>query len=424
VIVPYAPRRQQWRWTWRRAGAVALGLALLACVGLGGVVVVSLANAPDCVTLPPPDAPAAVTRVPAASLSGHPVAAAAASADLVFVALRSWGGNDRSGVEVLRRSGGRLRSTAVLSLPSQPAGLALSPDGRVLLAAYDDGVAVLDAVRAAAGDPSSLMGTVSTGSGAGTSQLAIVGGRYLFTADESAGRVTVLDLPRLEADDFGPSVQVGTVDVDMAPAGIGVSPDGRYVYVVSQVQRPVVRLGPSDFLYGLLTYVGLPRRGGTLTVIDVKRMELDPANSVVARVPAGCGPVQVAASPDGSLVWVIAKRSNELLAFRRDQVLAGGTRPVAAIPVGAAPVGLRLVRNGGVALVASSDRSQEPGTPQTVHVVDTAAVLAGRPALRSAVTVGGLPQEIDLSPDQRTAYVANGGSSSLSTMDVASVVGS
>jgi DNA-binding beta-propeller fold protein YncE len=121
---------------------------------------------------------------------------------------------------------------------------------------------------------------------------------------------------------------------------------------------------------------------------------------------------------------VVARRSNELLAYRRDQVLAGGTRPVAVIPVGAAPEGLRLVRNGGVALVASSDRSQDPSTPQTVHVVDTAAVLAGRPALRSAVTVGGMPHEIDLSPDQRTAYVANSGTSSLSMMDVASVVGS
>jgi DNA-binding beta-propeller fold protein YncE len=34
-----------------------------------------------------------------------------------------------------------------------------------------------------------------------------------------------------------------------------------------------------------------------------------------------------------------------------------------------------------------------------------------------------MPQEIDLSPDQRTAYVANSGTSSLSTMDVTSVLG-
>src|SRR5207253_9119956 len=198
-------------------------------------------------------APAAATRLPAAALSGHPVASAPVSADLVFVSLRAWGSGDRSGIEVLRAGAGGLRSAAVISLPSPPAGLALSPDGRVLLAAYDDGVAVLDTARAARGDPSSVLGTVSTGAGAGTSQLAIAGGRYVFTVDETAGRVTVLDLPRLEAGDFGPAAQVGTIDVDMGPAGIGASPDGRYVYVVSQVQRPVVGVGPSDFLYGLLT---------------------------------------------------------------------------------------------------------------------------------------------------------------------------
>src|SRR5437660_12718144 len=53
--------------------------------------------------------------------------------------------------------------------------------------------------------------------------------------------------------DYGPSSLVGTIDVDMGPAGVAASPNGRYVYVVSQVQRPVVSVGPSDFLYGLLT---------------------------------------------------------------------------------------------------------------------------------------------------------------------------
>jgi DNA-binding beta-propeller fold protein YncE len=402
-------------------------VAVLAGVGLGSVVAVSLARAPDCVTATPPVAPAAATSLPAAALSGHPVASQPISGDLVFVSVRAWSAGDRNGIEVLRPQAGGLQSTSVIPLASAPAGLAMSPDGRVLLAASDGGVTVLDAARAAAGDPSSVMGTVSTGGDAGTSALAIAGGRYVFTVDGAANRLTVLDLLQLEAGDFGPSAVVGTIDVDMGPAGIGVSPDGRYVYVVSQVQRPVLSTGPSDFLYGLLTYVGVPRRGGTLSVIDVRRVSLDASDAsdaIVAHVAAGCGPVSVAVSPDGSLVWVVAKRSNELLAFRTAQVLAGGTRPAASVPVGAAPDGLRLVRSGGIALVASSDHSQDPGTPQTVHVVDTAAALAGRPAVRSAVEVGGMPQEIAVSPDGRTAYVANSGTSSLSTMDLSSVLGS
>jgi DNA-binding beta-propeller fold protein YncE len=390
----------------------------------GGVVVVSLGRAPDCGSSPPHDASASALRVPAAPLGGHPAAAVSSGGDVVFVSLRGWGAGDRDGIEVLRREPDALRSLGTIPVPSSPAGLAISPDGRVLLAAMDDGVAVLDAVRAAAADPSSVRGVVPTGSGAGTAQLAIAGDRYVLTADEAAGHVSVLDLRRMEAGDFGPSVQVATIDVDMGPAGLAVSPDGRYAYVVSQVQRPVLSLGPSDLVYGLVTYVGVPRRAGTLSVIDARRIELDPASAVVARVPAGCGPVRVAAAPDGRTVWVTARRSNELLAFRADQVRSGrSAEPVARVPVSAAPQALRLVRDGRFALVAGSDRSLDAVSAQPVDVVDTAAALAGRPALRSTVVVGGMPRDIDVSADQQTAYVADTGTSTLSSVDLADLLG-
>jgi DNA-binding beta-propeller fold protein YncE len=424
MIRPYARRRQPWRITWRGAGTVAGAIGVLAVAGVGGVVVVSIARAPDCVTAAPPQAPVASGHVPTAELAGHPVALVATSRDVVFVSLQGWGPGDRSGIQVLRRQGGGFQSTTVIPLHSPPAGLAISPDGRLLLAALDDGVAVLDAVRAAAGDPSSVLGIVGTSPDAGTSQLAVAG-RYVLTADEAADRVSVLDLPRMEAGDFGPSAQVGTIDVDSGPAGLAVSPDGRYVYVVSQVQRPVVNFGPSDFVYGVLTYLGMPRRGGVLSVLDVRRIDLDPATAVVARVPAGCGPVQVAVSPDGKTVWVAARRSNELLAFRSADLVSGRTvAPAALVPVVAAPEGLRLVRGGRVALVAGSDTSRDPASPQSVDVVDTVAALAGRPALRTSVEVGGMPHDVGVSPDGGAAYVVNNGTSTLSTLDLTSLLGS
>jgi sugar lactone lactonase YvrE len=354
-------------------------------------------------------------RPAAAALQGHPLAAAAGQ-DVVFVSLRARTSDDPNGIEVLRRGPGGLASVAVIRLRSGPAGLALAPDGRVLLAALDDGVAVLDSGRASAGDPSALLGIVPTGPGSGTVQVVVAANRYVLTADQAAGRVTVLDLPAMEAGEVGPAAVVTSIDVDLRPAGLSVSPDGRYVYVVSQVRRPDLSLGPTDSAYGLLTQLGVPRRAGTLSVIDTRRIELEPAASVVARVPAGCSPSRVAASPDGGTVWVTARQSNELLAFRTDQLLTGRpARPAARVPVMTAAQGLALARSGRVALVGGS------GT--AVGVVDTAAALAGRPAVRAAVTVGGLPGEITLAPDQRTAYVAATDASALAAVDVSGLPG-
>jgi DNA-binding beta-propeller fold protein YncE len=418
VIVPYAGRGLAPRGTANRLVAAAAVVAVLAGLLVAVVLVVSLAGGSDCATSPPVEAGRARAS-PAASLDGHPVAAAAAGADVVFVALRAWAAGDREGIEVLHRETDGLRSRTVIPLPSAPTGLTVSPDGRVLLAALDDGVAMLDTSRAADGDPTSVLGFVPTGAGAGTAQLAVAGGRYVLTADEAAGRVSVLDLLRMEAGDFGPSAQVATIDVDMGPAGLAVSPDDRFAYVVSQVRRPALSLVGGDLLYGVLTYVGLPRRAGTLSVIDVGRIERNPASAVIARVPAGCGPVRVAVSPDGRTVWVTARRSNELLAFRADQVRAGRARgPVARVPVEPAPQALRLVAGGRFALVAGSDRSEDARAAQAVDVVDTAAALAGRQAVRTSLTVGGMPHEIAVSADQRAAYVANSGTSTLSTLDL------
>jgi DNA-binding beta-propeller fold protein YncE len=404
--------------------AAAGGVALLAVALMAAVVCVSLARADPCSGSSPLEATSLVGRVAPAGrptttpVTGHPDAVAVTrDGQTAFVALAAWWPGDPNGIQVFHRGADGLRPVAIIPLPWAGGGLAFSPDGRLLLAALDDRLAVLDSARAATGDPVALQGTISTGPGSHTTDLAVAGDRYVVASDRAAGRVTVLDLRRVESGDFGPSVQVGAVAVDLAPDGLAFSPDGRYLYVVSQVQRPSLSLGPTDWAYGLLTGIGMPRRAGTLSVVDLKRVELDPSGAVERRVTAGCAPSQVAVSPDGGTVWVTASQSNEVLAYRSAHLLDGGPRagPVARVRVPAGPAGIQLVRDGRYALVTSA------GHPNGVSVLDTAAAMAGRPALRTVIPAGDPPARIGVTADQGTAYVTNGGSSSLTAIDLSTL---
>lgn len=416
-----APRKARWL-VWARAGIVA---GLLPFALTDGVVVASLVQARGCDASAPLAAHPVASRILPTPVTGRPSAIAMAENDeSLFVSLESRASGSPGGIQVFRRAGDGLRSVGIIPLRSGATGLALSADGRALLAALEDGVALLEVSRASTGDPTSLLGYASTGPGAGTFSVTTAGSRYVLTADRAAGRVTVLNLLRMEYGDLGPSVHLGTIDVDMAPSGLAASPDGRYLYVVSQVQRPVMSFWPSDRIYGTLTQTNFLRRAGTLSVIDMKRVELDPATAVVARVPAGCQPVQVAASPDGRTVWVAARQSNELLAFSTEELLSGqGAAPLARVPVAASPVGLRLLRGGRFALVAGSTGLWDSSAPETVSVVETSAALAGRQAVRTSITVGGFSGDIGVTADQRMAYVANMETSALTALDLSDLLG-
>lgn len=126
---------------------------------------------------------------------------------------------------------------------------------------------------------------------------------------------------------------------------------------------------------------------------------------------AGCQPVRVAVSPDGSTVWVTALQSDALLGFSAADMRADSSRALrAVVRVGSEPVGLLLVDDGRLALVGNSNRGLVPGTgsgiPQTVSVINTAAALAHRSAVVGVVPTGLFPR--DLTFDQATGQVLLG----------------
>ena len=153
---------------------------------------------------------------------------------------------------------------------------------------------------------------------------------------------------------------------------------------------------------------------GLLWVINTVRAEREAgASAVLAKVSVGCQPVGVQAAPDGRVVWVTALQSNALLGYDAASLLS---RPFSAlrtvVPVGSEPVGLSLVDNDHIALVANSNRGLVPAStgsdgPQVIDVVDTAAALAHHPALIGSIAAGLFPRDLSFDPATGQVLVAN-----------------
>jgi len=167
---------------------------------------------------------------------------------------------------------------------------------------------------------------------------------------------------------------VTTIPVGPQPNGIAVTPDGGRAYV-------------SNF------------RADTVSVIDTR------ANRVVADIPVGHQPVGIAVSPDGALAYVANRGGGSV-----SVIDTAANAVVATIEDGVGPGsnGIALTPDGAFAYVNNAF-SKEPGT---VSVVDTAAN-----AVVGTVELYRNPKRVAISPDGRTAYVANFRSWNVSVID-------
>ena len=384
--------------------------------------------APGCSTATA--ASPALGSVSAAMLpvSGSPFGVAAtADGRWAFVAVGPRAG--RPSIDVLRLAASRA-PTLVRSIPvpGMPLGVTITPDGKYLLAADNAGVAVLSVARAESGAAGTVLGTLSAAGGSGAAAgggppggaievAASPDGRFAFVTLEDSQRAAVFNLGAALSRGFGPADYVGSIPLELAPVGITVSPGGRWLYATSEIAargtgaaRPIA--GPGGAL-----------SEGTLTVIDLRRAETDPAASVVATVDAGCQPVRVTTAADGTQVWVTARASDDLLCFAAARLVSDPKRAlVAAVRVGEAPVGLAAVRESSLLLVADSNRFGASGATSDLDVVNVAAALAGRPAVVGHIRAGLFPRDMTLAPDG-TLLVSNFDSGQVEAVDVATVPG-
>ena len=289
-----------------------------------------------------------------------------------------------------------------MSVPGAQKGDVVTSDDQELLVASGSGALVLKTKEAEHGHVV-LLGTLSSPGGRGAVEVELSpNGRFVFVTLQSSGGVAVFNLQEALAGNFA-SAFVGLIPTGVDPVGMATSPDGKWLYVTS-IEK-VRTSSPS---------------AGILSVVNLAKAEVNPAKSVVSTAAAGCSPVRVITSADGSVVWVTARGSDSLLAFSAALLRTDPARSLlASVRVGEAPVGLALVDGGKRIVVADSDRFGAPGAVSGLAVVSVPAALAGRPALLGYLPAGGFPREMALTPDGRELLVSNYSSSQLESVDLA-----
>jgi len=279
-------------------------------------------------------------------------------------------------------------------------GMAISPNGRDLVAASGSGASVFSVPRIDRPNspPSSwLLGSFSS-RGQGAIEVAVSpDGHDVFVSLEDSNQLAVFNLQKAERDGFGSSDLVGYVPMGAAPVGMAISPNGRYLYATSEVAAG--------------TGTGTE---GTLSTIDLRRAETQPSRSVVSTVWAGCSPVRVVAT--SSSVYVTARESDELLEFSAtDLTSQPASALIGQVEVGEAPVGLALANHDGTVMVADSNRFGANGATSNLAVVRAAKTSL---QLVGYVPAGDFPRDMAISPDGTTIVLSDYGSGQVEEVDV------
>ncbi len=399
--------------------SIALGLVCTGCSG--GATAARLAGRPGSPATSPstvvargvPGCTTAVQRAPVLPASATAMTTFGGPAFPFGVGITAGGqwafASLGSALAVLQISAGHApRLIRAIPLPEANClvGVALSPDGRMLLVADGGAGAVVVSVPAAEqGSSPAVLGTLAVpGQQAGGAIEVAVSpdSRYAFVSLETADEVAVFDLAKAVASRFGAGAYVGAIPAQAAPVGLAFSPDGRWLYSTSEAQSTT-------------------NESGTLDVISASRAESDPGGSVVASVTAGCNPVRVITSADGSVVGDGARKQCATRVLGCPAAHKSRDALLADVQVGEAPVGLALVRDDSLLVVADSDRFNSAGQRASLAVVDVADALAGRPALLGYLPAGGFPRDMAAGPGGASLLVANYMSHQVEVVNVAAL---
>jgi DNA-binding beta-propeller fold protein YncE len=366
---------------------------------------------------PSPTTQPAPTSIP---LPGRPFGVVASrDGNWAFVAMVG-GGPTGAGVAVLHQVTGQFQLDHVVPVDGGVIEMALTHDGKTLIGAGGDSVVMLDVGRMTSGQSDALIGKFSDGSNSTIYVNVTPDDKVLFVSDEGAATITVVDLARVRASGFDPAAIIGKIPVGEAPIALTFSPDGRWLYTTSEIappgwgwpstQKPEGRANANQ------PGAGVPE--GAVVVVDVARARVDPANSVVARVPAGGSPVRMTMSADGKRIFVTARGSNAVVEFDAERIVTDPTHArLAMVTVGSSPVPLALIQDGRTLVVGNSNRfAADANKPQTLSVLDVAKI-GHSDATIGTITAGAFPREMCVTSDGKTLLVSNFGSDSVEVID-------
>ena len=355
----------------------------------------------------------------------------------IFVSLLAGEAGGSPGIVVLKKKAGHPEIVRTVPLQSPPAGIVLTHDGSLLIAAAGDAVVFFDTARLETGASDAAFQWVSDGPKAGSIYLNVTADdQTLFVSDESAQAISVIDLARIRAQgrdaaanwkvfnspgSLSPAI-VGKIPVGIAPVALTFSTDQRWLFTTSEAAPPA--WGWPAVLEREGGRPGLPKvPEGAVIVVDAVKARTDPKISVVARVPAGGSPVRLSLSPRDHRLYVTARNSNALLMFDTDQLLTNADHAIPVkVPVGPSPVPVVVVLDGKLALVGNSDRfNPQAAVSSTLTVLDTSRIGTPQNPKIGEIPSGAFPREFYLTPDGKTLFLSNFRSGTLQVMDVPSL---
>jgi DNA-binding beta-propeller fold protein YncE len=351
------------------------------------------------------------------SLPGHPfMALATPDGCWIFVSMQQGRPALQAGVAVVQRMRGTVTLARVISLENSAVGMVLSHDGKMLIVTNGDYVDFLDVARLKSGEGDPKLGRIYGGPDVAETNVNVTpDDRFLFVSDHAIPKetATVYRLDKAREASFKGDFKVGSIHVGREVLAILFAQDPRYLYIVTEQAG-------SDTTWSAACPQNPPVKKaveGTLNVIDVKRAETDPTNSIVARIKAGCVATRMALSPRGDRLYVTARADNALVVLDTTKFLKDPEHAkVATVPVGVSPMGVSLMDNGKKLVVTNVGTTEEP---QSLTVIDAAKVTSGSGAVLGTIPVGSGPRDASLTKDGRTLFVPNFNSRTLRLIDLA-----